>query len=363
MIQRSKHLLSLLLIIPALLLTACGETPVYEYDGESLRELADEVGINFGTAIGEGAVGGVGNEYTMLLHAHFNHATPENSMKWQPLLNQGRGNYTWTNADKFVTEASESEQRIRGHALIWHSQNPSWLDNGTWTAEQLRTLMDEHFAALATRYGDSIYSWDVVNEAFDGNPVTHRNESIWYTTIGNSYIAEAFTKARTHFPNARLYYNDFNINGGTTWTMAKADRVYQMAQELVNTNVHIDGIGFQMHLQLDHGFNVTTFKQNLQRFIDLGLCADITELDIRIKTPVTAAKLNQQATMYADILRAYLELDRDYADTFIVWGISDDKSWIPYTFSGYDDALLFDKQRNPKPAVAALIAVLEEWVE
>lgn len=351
-------------IMLALSITACNNTiPVTEYDGPPLRELAEDVGINFGTAVSEGAVGGVDSAYTTLLHTHFNHATPENSMKWQPLLNGGRGNYSWTNADKFETEALSSNQKIRGHALVWHSQNPSWLNNGTWTAEQLLDLMDEHFAALAERYGDSIYSLDVVNEAFDGNPPAHRESSVWYRTIGNSYIAEAFTRARAHFPNARLYYNDYNINGGTSWTMAKADRVYQMAQELIAADVPIDGIGFQMHLQLDHGFNTSTFKQNLQRFIDLGLRVDITELDIRIKTPSSENTLNQQATMYANILQAYLELDRDYADTFIVWGVSDDKSWIPYTFSGYDDALLFDKRRNPKPAVPALAAVLEAWAE
>ncbi|MFW6364061.1 MAG: endo-1,4-beta-xylanase, partial [Spirochaeta sp.] len=329
--------------------------------GDGLRELADTAGINLGTAVGAGYLGRT--TYNQLLNSHFNHVTAENAQKWAPLLGGGRGNYSWSDSDAFMDHAEDQNMRVRGHALIWHSQNPGWLDNGTWSKQQLLDLMDEHFGALAARYGNQFYSWDVVNEAFDGNPPVHRSESIWHRTIGDSYIAEAFTRARNHFPNARLYYNDYNISGGYSWTDAKADRVYQMAQELVQNDVPIDGIGFQMHLQLDHGFNTDNFKANLQRFIDLGLRVDVTEIDIRIAEPVTNTELNQQKQLYKDIFTAYLELDRAYADTFITWGIGDEQSWIPYTFEGYDAGPWFNDSWEPKPAFFGIQEVLQGYTE
>jgi endo-1,4-beta-xylanase len=43
---------------------------------------------------------------------------------------------------------------------------------------------------------------------------------------------------------------------------------------------------------------------------------------------------------------------------FTIWGISDDHSWIPKGFSGYGDALLFDRHGEPRTADKAVIAAL-----
>jgi endo-1,4-beta-xylanase len=34
----------------------------------------------------------------------------------------------------------------------------------------------------------------------------------------------------------------------------------------------------------------------------------------------------------------------------VVWGVTDKDSWVPNTFSGWGDALLFDSQLRPKLA-------------
>lgn len=351
----------LVFMLPVLFMTGCNTVDAAQYDDFSgnLRELADAAGINLGTAVGDRYLGQA--VYNRLLNANFNHVTAENAMKWNPLLSRGRGNYYWTNSDALMQHAEDEDMRVRGHALIWHSQNPGWLDNGSWTAGELLELMDEHFSALSERYGDAFFAWDVVNEAF--NDEVHRPESIWYSTIGAGYIAEAFTRARAHFPEARLYYNDYNISGGYNWTQSKADLVYDMATQLVEDGVPIDGVGFQMHLQLNHNFNINSFKANLQRFIDLGLRVDITEIDIRIAEPITNAELQQQKQLYKDILSAYLELPREYADTFITWGIGDAQSWIPYTFSGFGGGLWFDENWRPKPAYFGIEEVLQAYTD
>ncbi|HEX9059782.1 MAG TPA: endo-1,4-beta-xylanase, partial [Clostridia bacterium] len=40
--------------------------------------------------------------------------------------------------------------------------------------------------------------------------------------------------------------------------------------------------------------------------------------------------------------------------TFMVWGITDKYSWVPGTFPGTDNALIYDKSYNAKPAYTAL---------
>ena len=61
---------------------------------------------------------------------------------------------------------------------------------------------------------DSIYAFDVVNEAisYNGTAWTHReqpaNANAWYSRM-HDYIEKAFTYERASDPNAKLFYNDF----------------------------------------------------------------------------------------------------------------------------------------------------------
>jgi endo-1,4-beta-xylanase len=34
----------------------------------------------------------------------------------------------------------------------------------------------------------------------------------------------------------------------------------------------------------------------------------------------------------------------------VIWGVSDADSWVPASFPGWGEALLFDTQYRPKPA-------------
>jgi len=38
----------------------------------------------------------------------------------------------------------------------------------------------------------------------------------------------------------------------------------------------------------------------------------------------------------------------------VFWGFTDRESWIPSTFAGWGDALLFDSVYQPKPAFASV---------
>ncbi|WP_437725853.1 endo-1,4-beta-xylanase [Sorangium sp. So ce861] len=61
-----------------------------------------------------------------LRRTHFNSVTAENEMKFES-LQRIEGNFTYDAADRIVSFAVANNMKIRGHALVWHSQNPSWL--------------------------------------------------------------------------------------------------------------------------------------------------------------------------------------------------------------------------------------------
>lgn len=92
------------------------------------------------------------------------------------------------------------------------------------------------------------------------------------------------------------------------------------------------------------------------RFCDLGVEVAITEMDVSIKLPSNANTLQQQAKDYASVVEACETVSKCAGVTF--WGFTDKHSWIPTFSPGNGDALPFDKNFKPKPAVAAIEAVL-----
>src|SRR5262249_49547428 len=150
--------------------------------------------------------------------------------------------------------------------------------------------------------------------------------------------------------NAKLYLNDFNIEGSGV----KADAMFNLVQSLKAQGVPIDGVGFESHFIL--GQIPSTLQANMQRFANLGVDVAITELDDRIQLPATTANLSQRATDFSKVERACLAVTRCVGVS--QWAVGDADSWIPGFFSGFGSATMFDSSYQPKPAFAALVTVL-----
>ncbi|KAB5594566.1 Glycosyl hydrolase family 10 domain-containing protein [Ceratobasidium theobromae] len=271
--------------------------------------------------------------------SEFGANTPGNQQKWDA-TEKSRNVFTFTNGDYQVSWAKNHSQIVRGHTLVWHSQLPSWVSSGGFDNATLISIMQNHIANVAGHYKGQVYSWDVVNEPFNDDG-TWRT-SVFYTTIGTSFVEIALRAARAADPNAKLYLNDYN----TDWTGSKSDAMYNLAKDLLARGVPLDGIGFQGHL-IVNSFS-RTFQANFQRFADLGLDVAITELDIRMTLPATDALLTSQAENYKYVVNSCLAVSRCVGIT--TWDTSDDYSWIPSVFSGQGAALLFDANKKPKPA-------------
>ncbi|WP_405870017.1 endo-1,4-beta-xylanase [Streptomyces sp. NBC_00005] len=324
-------------------LFAAGATTAHAAD-TSLRDLADAKGKVIGTAVTGSKLTGT---YGDIAGAQFNSLTPGNAMKWGS-VEPTQGTFNWTEADQIVAFAQAHNQQVRGHTLVWHSQNPSWLTNGSWTSAQLGSLLQNHISTEVGRYKGEIAAWDVVNEPFNEDG-TYRS-TLWYNGLGADYIANALTWARAADPAAKLYINDYNVEG----VNAKSTALYNLVKDLKSRGVPIDGVGLQAHLIL--GQVPSTLQQNIQRFADLGVDVAITELDVRMALPADSTKLAQQAADYRSVLNACVAVTRCAGVT--VWGFTDSDSWVPGTFPGYGAATPYDENYVPKPAYDAIAEAL-----
>ncbi|KAG8924959.1 hypothetical protein FRC02_010073 [Tulasnella sp. 418] len=274
--------------------------------------------------------------------------TPTNAMKWaysEPNLNE----FYYKDSDFTVAWAHNNKQVVRGHTFVWHSQLAPWVEAGNFTAPQLTEIIKTRIENLGGHFKGQLYAWDVVNEAFNEDG-TYR-ETVFYNTLGKDYIPLALKAARKADPKAKLYLNDYNIDG----VGAKSDAYYKLAKDLLRAKVPLDGIGLQGHLIT--GTLPTTIAENIKRFADLGLEVAITELDIRHELPSTPEKLAQQAKDYAAVVKACVSNKKCVGVQ--TWDTSDDVSWIPGVFPAEGDALLFDANKKPKPAYYAVAEALE----
>ncbi|GAA4949099.1 endo-1,4-beta-xylanase [Actinoplanes utahensis] len=296
----------------------------------TLGASAAQTGRYFGAAIAAGRLGD--GTYTGILNREFNSVTAENEMKWDA-TEPSPGRFTFANGDRILNLGLSNGAKVRGHALLWHAQQPGWARSLSGSA--LRTAAINHVTQVATHYKGRIHSWDVVNEAFaDGGSGGRRDSNLQRT--GNDWIEAAFRAARAADPAAKLCYNDYNTDG----INAKSTGVYTMVRDFKSRGVPIDCVGFQSHL----GTGLPgDYQANLQRFADLGVDVQITELDV--------AQGGNQANVYAGVTRACLAVARCTGIT--VWGIRDSDSWR----TG-ENPLLFDNAGNKKAAYTAVLNAL-----
>jgi len=312
----------------------------------TLGAAATQSGRFFGAAMESGRLGN--NPYTTVLDREFNSTTPGNEMKWET-TEPSRNTFNFGPGDTIVNHALAHNMKVRGHTLVWHSQLAPWV-NSVSSGTDLLAAMRNHVTQEVTHFRGNIWYWDVVNEAF--NEDGSRRSSPFQNLIGNSFIEQAFISARAADPAAKLCYNDFNIEGQN----AKSNAVFAMVQDFKSRNIPIDCVGFQAHLIM--GQVPSTLQANLQRFANLGVDVQITELDIRM--PINAQNFTQQATDYANVIKACLAVTR--CNDITVWGVGDADSWIPGVFPDQGFALLFDNNYNPKPAYNSVLAALNAVV-
>lgn len=309
-----------------------------------LRKLADACGVRLGCAVSARGLD-ADPAYRETLASAFNLVTPENALKFGP-LRPTPDTFSFGEADAIVAFAQEQRMEVRGHTLLWHKMNPSWLKPENFTRGELAAVLERHIKRVVTHYKGVIRTWDVVNEAIGGTGTLR--PSPWLEGLGPEYVTQAFRWAHEADPGARLFYNDYGADG----LNRKSDAIHAFLEELVAENVPIHGVGLQMHVTLGSEPAKKDVAANMARFAELGLEVQVTEMDVACIGRPTRKMLRRQARVYEEMLEAVLGCDS--ATAFIVWGLTDAHSWIPYTFPGKGWPLLFDEEYQPKPAYWAV---------
>jgi len=334
-------------------------------NADSLRALAQRVGLHIGTALIPQDI--ETPSYAAIGGSQFSVVTPGNAMKWQ-IVEPQPGVFDWSQADELVSFAHAHDQLIRGHTLLWHNQLPTWLTtgvaNGTITDAQLSDLLHQHINTEVSRFKGEIWQWDVANEFFtDSNPSTINPNDFWVSHLGAGIIPQAFRWAHAADPHALLCYNDYNI-AGEDGSNAKSDAAFAWLKQMLAEGVPINCVGDQGHLDTQFGFSPQRMTQDLQRYASLGLKVAITEADVRTfvnnataQVPTDNLALFAQPYEESQMLKSCLAVAQ--CISFTVWGFTDSDSWVPGFFTGEGYATIYDVNQQPKPAYLDLQQDLE----
>ena len=289
----------------------------------------------------------------------FNMMVCENEMKMDA-LQPSQGSFSYGGADNLVSHAQRNNMAIRGHCLVWHQQQPTWLSSDgkkndkNWTRQQALDIMKDHITKVMKHFKGKVTEWDVVNECLDDDQSIIRTnpngytlrQTVWQRAIGDDYIDSAFVYARRADPDAVLYLNDYDVE---LQGKAKAVAFRNLALRLKNKDIPIDGVGLQCHFSIGEVDSVK-LASTVKRFGQDDLKCVITELDMGIPSTSTA-NLEEQARLYRVITD--IMLDNDNCPYMVIWGLKDNDSWR----SG-SNPLLYDSGMGKKPAWRAVRSAL-----
>lgn len=330
----SRHRRRMTAIAAAVTAAAVVTGVVAVQPGAGAAPLRQHSRLTIGAAISNSHLGDA--LYVNTWRTEFSGVTPENEMKWdatEPI----QGQFQFGPADTIVAQAQSAGMRVRGHTLVWHGQLPAWVGNIS-SAATLQSTMDNHIRGVAGHFAGKIWYWDVINEAFSDDAAGSRRSSVFQRLLGDGYLEHAFRTARAADPAAKLCYNDYN----TQTANAKSNAIYAMVRDFKARGVPIDCVGFQTHL--GGSAPQAAVQSNFQRFADLGVDVQVTELDDSTSSATT------EAADFANVVRACLAVSRCNNITF--WGVTDKYSWIT------GQPLLFDGNYTKKASYTAVHDVL-----
>ncbi len=305
-----------------------------------------------------------------LLRKHFNSIVAENAMKPEA-MEPREGVFNWLNADRIIEFAEANGMKVRFHNLLWHEQVPRWFfmdasgqpmvkENDPAKREANKKLLLQrlwkHIATIVARYKDRVDSWDVVNEVIDPSQPNGMRNSEWYQITGTDYIETAFRAAREAGAKGKLYINEYS-----TTDPVKRDLLYKLVKEMLAKGVPVDGIGHQMHINIDAP-SIAAIDETIRLFAGLGLDNQITEMDVSVYTNNNTAYnkvpqdlIIQQGYRFKELFDEFRRL-KGYISNVTFWGIADDHTWLHNRPIPRRDApFAFDEKYQPKPAYWGMV--------
>lgn len=378
----------IVMLIALLTLTGAGGALSADRDSPNLENTASfrqafAGHFLIGTALSKSQILGEEDGLLDFVARQFSALTAENEMKWER-IHPAEGVYDWETADRLVKFCRANDIFLTGHTLIWHQQTPDWVfedaDGRPASRELLLARMEAHINTVIGHFGGAVPSWDVVNEAL--NDDGSMRDTKWRRIIGDDYVAKAFEFAHRADPEARLYYNDYNL-----YQPDKRAGAVRLVKSIQDKGIPVHGIGMQGHYGLGHPADLSLIEDSIQAFAALGEVM-ITELDMTVlQFPDSGnegadisidlelnSKYNPyagglpadvqalQAQRYLDMFRIFLE-NQASITRVTFWGVNDAQSWRnDWPMKGRTDyPLMIDRNNAFKPMVYDLFRLAESY--
>ena len=249
---------------------------------------------------------------------YWNQVTPENAGKWGS-VEPSQGYYNWTELDNIYNYALANGFLYKHHNLIWGSQQPGFMTNGSLDSSQQYQEIVNWIQASGARYTNANFC-DVVNEPIH-TPPSYVNALGGKGTTGWDWVISAFQLARKYWsPSTKLLINEYSVINDPN-----ANAQYRQIINLLKARGLIDGIGVQAHyFEIDGGVSPSVLKNNLDSLTATGLPVYASEFDINQQNDGT------QNARYQEFLPIFWEDPGVYGVT--LWGYTQNETWKPYTY-------------------------------
>ena len=352
-----------LLLIP-LLYVGCSEDDPGTQDQEEEeqpdnRAIKEKASFKIGAAVKSSHLSI--EEFANTLEGNFNRISAEFEMKMTPIWGS-ETSYNWEKFDFLVDYATSHDMEIHGHVLLWYREYPTWFKNAQYDSAEFETLIKEYITTVVSRHKGKIASWDVANEIFNDNG-TLRVDEFAYVTFDDpiAFYGRCFQYARDADPDAKLFYNDYNV----VIASGKRFAISEMVKRFENEGYPIDGIGGQFHY--DVNTPETTIENGLRDMANTGLLFHISELDLKVNVnrsnayQFTAGEQQRQGDKYQAIVEIYERVLPDEQKFGITtWGVTDQYTWLTDFWHEKEYPLLFDASYNKKKAYDGFLAGLND---
>ena len=296
-------------------------------EGRGLRNFADKRDRLYGAAVQSSELDD--HDFASALEHEANLVVPENELKWD-VVHPEVNRYDFSGYQKIARFAERYNMQVRGHCLVWHEANPSWLEPALTNVPIAERILRDHIERVVQETATQVHNWDVVNEAID--PRADRGDflrdTLWLRALGPDYIPLAYQIAHQARPRLTFVYNDFGLEHDDGAARAKRAGVLKLLERCRNQGTPIDTLGLQSHLQCHRPLGGREFSRFLSDVRGLGLKIAITELDLDVSLLTGSAEDKSKAAQ--TYVTTYLNLVEDGAELnmLLTWGLSDRYTWL-----------------------------------
>ena len=267
---------------------------------------------------------------------------------------QGEANFQFP--DLQLEYAENGDMDIHVESLVALGWNPTWVTEGNFTDEELKTIYENFCRTVVKRYRGKVDSWSAVIET---GIIYGQGADFWYDHLGLEYIDIACQIIREEDPDSKVIIGDF---GNYTLDGFKYKQTKEIVDRLLPKTL-IDGVGLEIDLNPPN--NIPSKEELINTMRSYGIPVYITELnvDIRELGGTDTERYQRQAEIYRLVVEAALE--SGVCKQIIFWGFGDKYSFAEQPeFGGSDkaDSTIFDDELEPKLAYAADVDALKSKV-